>query len=533
MEFKKEMKKSEMHRAINCVLSNSNLFIMKRAFIALFCILTLSSSLTFGQLNREQMRTAAVTEMRTSLIEFRQYLSIPNNGKVAGDIDANVLWTEEALKDRGFKTKILTEGGVKHVFAEGKQDPKKKTVLVYFQVDGQPVDSSQWNQESPYIPELMEEIDGNWETLSWNFLDGEINPDWRIFARSASDSKGPSMTFLSALDILKRESITPSVNLKLILDFQEEISSPQLAKLVEKNKDLFEADGILIMDGTRHISNLPTLAFGARGISTISLRIFGAEKDLHSGQYGNFAPNPVFKAAKLLAAMKDENGKVLIPGFYEGVTFTEEDLRVMAAVPESNEEIERELGFAKMDLVGDSYQEAMQYPSLNIRGIRAAWVGEEVRTIIPSEVVVEIDMRTVAETPNERQVELVRQFIEDQGYHLIEGDPSVDERQKYPKLASFNYRLGSQPFRADLNSKFADWLSEGMQAAFDDDFVRMRLTGGSQPMAPFINILGIPAVSVRIPNPDNNIHAPNENIRLGNYLEGIQTCLALLTQPFE
>lgn len=506
---------------------------MKKFTLAILCIFIFGINPSWAQLDREQIQIESSKELRSSLIEFRSFLSIPNNGKIPADINANVVWIREALKARGFDSNVLTEGGVKHVYAKGKQDPMKNTILVYFQVDGQPVDSSEWNQESPYIPELKEKINGNWELINWNFIDGEIEEDWRIFGRSASDSKGPTMAFLSALDILQKKGMEPAVNLKLIFDFQEEMSSPQLAKLIEKNKELFEADGILIMDGTRHLSNLPTLAFGARGISTITFRIFGAERDLHSGQYGNFAPNPVFKAANLLSAMKDESGRVLIPGFYEGVNFTEEDRRVMAAVPESNEEIEKELGFAEMDQVGNSYQEAMQYPSLNVRGIRAAWVGEEVRTIIPSEVVVEIDMRTVAETPNERQVKLVREFIEMQGYHLIEGEPTAEERQTYPKLASFAYRIGSQPFRADLNSSFSNWLSQGMNAAFGDNFIKMRLTGGSQPMAPFINVLGIPAVSVRIPNPDNNIHAPNENIRLGNYMEGIQTCLGLLTQPFE
>lgn len=300
-----------------------------------------------------------------------------------------------------------------------------------------------------------------------------------------------------------------------------------------ENKKFFVVDGILIMDGTRHFSNLPNLAFGARGIATITLKIFGANDDLHSGQYGNFAPNPVFAAARLLSAMKDESGKVLIPGFYDGVNFTESDLKAMAAVPESMEQIQNELGIAEAEKVGTSYQEAMQFPSLNVRGMRAAWVGKEVRTIIPSEAIIEIDMRTVKETPAERQVELVRQFIADQGYHFVEGEPSDQERKIYSKLISFDYRIGSEPFRAEMESDFGNWLEKGMSLVFGENYIKTRLTGGSQPMAPFINILGIPAVSVRIPNPDNSIHAPNENIRVGNYLEGIQTCLGILSQSFD
>jgi acetylornithine deacetylase/succinyl-diaminopimelate desuccinylase-like protein len=231
--------------------------------------------------------------------------------------------------------------------------------------------------------------------------------------------------------------------------------------------------------------------------------------------------------------MKDETGKVLIPGFYEGVSFSESDLKAMASVPESLDQIKDELGIAEAEKVGNSYQEAMQFPSLNIRGMRAAWVGKEVRTIIPSEAIIEIDMRTVKETPAERQVELVRKFISDQGFYIIDGEPSDADRKAYSKLISFDYRIGSEPFRAEMESEFGHWLEKGMSLVFGNDYIKTRLTGGSQPMAPFINILGVPAVSVRIPNPDNSIHGPNENIRIGNYLEGIQTCLGILTQSFD
>ncbi len=506
---------------------------MKSILAVIFTIFLGISLPVSAQLSKSEIIQLSQAQLPASLNEFREYLSLPNNGKVPSDIQLNLLWCRVALEKRGFETQILNSNGVPHLFAQGKIDPNKKTILVYMQVDGQPVDSAAWDQESPYIPELMAEIEGKWKPISWNHIEGEINPDWKIFARSASDSKGPTMTFLSALDILALKGLEPAVNLKFILDFQEEISSPELATVVSENKRLFEADGILIMDGTRHFSNLPNLAFGARGIATITLKIFGANTDLHSGQYGNFAPNPVFSAARLISAMKDESGRVLIPGFYEGVEFSETDIKAMRAVPESLEAIQEELGIATAEKVGSSYQEAMQYPSLNIRGIRAAWVGKEVRTIIPSDVIIEIDMRTVKETPAERQINLVRNFISELGFHFVEGEPSDEERSMYYKLISFDFRIGSEPFRAELESDFGHWLERGMETVFGKNYIKTRLTGGSQPMAPFINVLGIPAVSVRIPNPDNSIHAPNENIRVGNYLEGIQTCLGILSQSFD
>lgn len=503
---------------------------MRKSFFAAFFF---ASQLAFGQLSRTEIITSSESNLRASLLEFREYLSLPNNGKIDEDISLNLNWTQAELENLGFQTQILTGNGIPHLFAQGKLDPEKKTILVYMQVDGQPVDSTAWNQKSPYIPELMEEMNGKWQSISWDSLDEIINPEWKIFARSSSDSKGPTMAFFTALKILKEKGIEPTINLKFILDFQEEISSPELAPIVEENKALFQSDGILIMDGTRHFSNLPNLTFGARGIVTATIKVFGASNNLHSGQYGNFAPNPVFQLSRLLTTMKDEDGRVLIPGFYDGVSISEADFKAMSEIPEDNEVMALEMGFAEAEKVGRNYQEALQYPSLNIRGISAGWTGKEVRTLIPAQAVVEIDMRTVKETPNERQLALLKQFILDQGFYLIEGDePTELERKTYSKIASFQSRNGSQPFRSAMDSDFANWLDRGMRHVFGEKYIKTRQTGGSQPMAPFINILGAPAVSVRIPNPDNNIHGPNENIRIGNYLEGIQTCLGILTQEF-
>jgi acetylornithine deacetylase/succinyl-diaminopimelate desuccinylase-like protein len=288
---------------------------------------------------------------------------------------------------------------------------------------------------------------------------------------------------------------------------------------------------MIIMDGTRHLSNLPTLAYGGRGIADITLTVYGSTRNLHSGQYGNFAPNPVFKLARLLGGMKDEYGRVTIPDFYKGVLITDADREVFARIPEDNAVIEESLGIAEAEKVGETYQEAMQYPSLNVRGLRAAWVGEDVRTIIPAEALAEIDVRLVPETDGLRQVELIKKYIGEQGFHVIDSLPTPEERNTYPKLIRFEYQLGSKPFRSDMHSELGHWLRKAMERIFGKAYVELKMNGGSQPIAPFITTLDIPAVSVRIPNPDNNIHAPNENLRLGNLLEGIQSCLAILTQP--
>ena len=498
-------------------------------FLSLFFTAFLSSQ----QLSSEEIKTLSKEKFPEAVFELKSFLELPNDGHFSDQVTANLKWCESIFTELNFDVQKIPTEGAPLLFAEKKVGQMEKTVLFYLQIDGQPVDTTKWDQPNPFKPVLKEKLKKEWHILDFNRLKNVFEPDWRIFARSASDSKGPAMAFISALQLLKSKNLKPRFNVKVIMDFQEEMGSPHLPPAVIDNRDLLKADMILIMDGTRHLSNLPTLTYGARGIATATLKVFGARYPLHSGQYGNFAPNPVFETAKLLGSLKDANGRVTLPGFYDGISLSAKEKELLNAVPENLDSLKTRLGIAKPDAVGETYQEALQYPSLNIRGLRSAWVGDEVRTVIPSEVISEIDMRLVPESDGKHLMELLKNHIVDQGFHLVDSIPTEEERKKFPKLASFTYRLGSKPFRTEMNSPAGDFLNRAMKKVFGQKFVNMRTTGGSQPMAPFINTLGIPAVSVRIPNPDNNIHSPNENLRLGNFLEGIISCLAILDESLE
>lgn len=488
---------------------------------------------SFGQsLTKNEIKKAAQYKFPDALTNLKTFLEIPNDGHFPQQIEANLSHCNAIFKTLEFTTQIITTKGVPVLFAEKKFHKKAKTVLFYLQIDGQPVDTMAWHQENPFNPVIKENVGLNkWKIIDFPSKTDEIDFDWRIFARSASDSKGPAMSFISALQILRSKNIKPAFNVKVIMDFQEEMGSPTLPKAVIDNKELLKADMLLIMDGTRHVSNLPTLTFGARGIATAKLKVFGPRYALHSGQYGNFAPNPVFETAKLLGGLKDGNGRVTLPGFYDGIVLSEKEKKAINNVPEHLDSIKKRIGVAKADAVGGTYQEALQYPSLNIRGMQSGWTGSKVRTIIPEDVMVEIDMRLVPESDGKRLMELLKNHIKEQGYHLVDSIPTEKERQAYSKLASFSYKLGSKPFRTEMESDIGAFLGNALMRLYGQKFVKMRTTGGSQPMAAFIETLGIPAVSVRIPNPDNNIHSPNENFRLGNFLEGIETCLVILDQP--
>jgi acetylornithine deacetylase/succinyl-diaminopimelate desuccinylase-like protein len=498
----------------------------------LFLLLFIGFKANAQSLSKKKIQKVSEEKFVNAVYKLKEFLEIPNDGNFPDQIESNLKWCNDAFESLEFESSVLITKGAPLLFVQKKFHKNAKTVLFYLQIDGQPIDGSKWNQKDPFMPVLKKKVSLNeWETIDFNLTDKNFDPNWRIFARSASDSKGPAMAFISALEIFNKKGWKPAYNVKVIMDFQEELGSPHLAKAVETYKELLKSDMLFIMDGTRHVSNLPTLTYGARGIATATLRVFGPRYPLHSGQYGNFAPNPVFNTAKLIGSLKDENGKVTIPGFYDGIHIDEHEKIIMNSLPENIESIKRRIGIATKDSVGNTYQESLQYPSLNIRGLKAAWVGKEVRTIIPSEVIVEIDMRLVPETDGKKQMELLKHYIQHQGFHLVDSVPLEKERETYPKLASFNYRLGSVPFRTDFDAPIGIMAKSAMKRIFDDKVINMRTTGGSQPIAAFIKTLNISAISIRIPNPDNNIHSPNENLRLGNFLEGIESCIAILSEP--
>ena len=500
--------------------------------LILICILV--KAVTGQAPDRARLEAMAQGYSKQSFEILRDILSIPNDAHFPEHVRMNVEWIERAFEGRGFTTKRIETGGPPLVLAERKAPGVgKRTVLIYLQIDGQPVDKSKWFQADPYKPVLKQNRNGVWDEIPWERLQGPVDPEWRVFARSASDAKGPVAMFLSALDIVSQEGLAQSHNLKVIMDFEEEMGSPHLPAAVERNKQALAADMLLIYDGPRHTSNRPTLDFGARGIADITLKVFGPRVPQHSGHYGNYVPNPALRLAQILASMKDADGRVTIPGFYNGVKIDDETRSILAQTPNDETAIRKKLGITGSDRVGSTLEEAIQFPSLNIRGISSGWVGDQVRTIIPDSATAEIDVRLVPESDAERLISLIRRHIESQGYHLIyKRDPTEEERAKYSRIASFDYGISYEAFRTPYDSEVGQWLSRAMIRTFGEPPVRIRMGGGSIPISPFVIKLGVPAVAVPTVNIDNNQHSPNENMRLGNFIEGIKTFIAILTQPF-
>lgn len=503
-------------------------------FLLLFSHILFSHFAYAQQLSHSEMEELVDRHFIDGIEELKEMLSFSNIGTNPDDVKKNVEWMSEAFSKRNFDIEILETDGPPLLLATREADEGLPVVLFYMHADGQPADASKWHQSDPFDPVLKQiNENGNWESIGWDYLEGDIDPDWRIFARSASDDKGPIAMLLKALDIMDWESISQPYHIKVILDFEEEIGSPNLPSAVQRYRNELAADHMVILDGPRHPSNLPTLSFGARGIQTMTLTVHGPRAPQHSGHYGNYVPNPAFRLASLLATMKDDAGRVTIDGFYDGIELDNETLAILRAVPDDEVQIKQQLGIAGQDSVAAFLQASRQFPSLNIRGMASGWVGDEVRTIVPSNAVAEIDIRLVRESDPDLLIDLVREHISGQGYHIIDREPTDLERQTYDKIITVTHDFSYEAYRTDIESQTGNWLSSALKRAFVNDPVLIRTSGGSVPISPFVATLGVPAVGVPTVNNDNNQHSPNENLRLGNFKDGIQTVLSILTEPFE
>ena len=345
------------------------------------------------------------------------------------------------------------------------------------------------------------------------------------------------MMFLSAFDLMNEAKAAPAINVKVILDAEEEKGSPRISAPVKANRDLLKSDALIINDGPTHPSNLPTIIFGNRGNAVVELTVFGPRAPLHSGHYGNYAPNPAQRLATLLATMKDEDGRVTIPHYYDGVKLTERERAILTAVPDDETALLKRLGIARPEKVGGNLQEAVQYPSLNIRGMQSAAIGEKAANIVPAKAVAELDLRTTPGASAAYLVEMMEKHIIAQGYHLVKADPTDEERATYPKIALVNLQRGSNAAFSEMEAPAGVWVQDSLADTFAKDgapskTVRIRLMGGSVPTDKLVEALDMPFVIMPLVNADNNQHSFDENLRLGHFLDGVRAFTGLLQKPY-
>jgi acetylornithine deacetylase/succinyl-diaminopimelate desuccinylase-like protein len=473
---------------------------------------------------RARVQAWASAHQRLIVGELADLLSIPNVAADRANIIRNVAFLEKAFARRGFTTRRLETSGNPLFFAERQTPGAVKTTLIYAHVDGQPVDPRAWKQESPFVPVMRTgRLDAGGALVSgWRSRDA-FDDEWRLFARSSSDDKAPIIAALAAIDALDAAGIRSSTHLKFIIDTEEEASSPSLVPAVKQYRDLLAADMMLIFDGPIHSSGRPTLGFGARGIITATLTVYGPKSGVHSGNYGNWVPNPALALSRLLASMKDDQGRVSVEGYYDEVTpLTPEERALIAAVPDDSAELLRTFGIAGPERVGRSLQEGLQEPTLNIRGLASAHVGAGARTIIPDRAIAELDLRLVKETSGKRLIDRVADHIKRQGFHLVDDEPDDAVRAARARIARLEPGGETPAFRTSPLLPESRALARALEAAFGAPPVQLRTLGGTVPIAPFVDALGVPAVLVPIVNFDNNQHEENENLRMGHFFTGIQ-----------
>jgi acetylornithine deacetylase/succinyl-diaminopimelate desuccinylase-like protein len=465
--------------------------------------------------------------------ELNEFLSIPNIASDTPNIQKNAAHLVGMLEARGIETHLLPiSGRGPVVFGKLITPDAKRTVIFYAHYDGQPVDPAAWTDGKPFEPVLRDaSIEAGGKRIPFPENKAEhrsiYNDDWRIYARSSSDDKSPIVALLAALDAL-RAKIPLAVNLKVIFEGEEEAGSTNLQRTLELHKNLLGADLLITADGPVHQSGRPLIFFGNRGDIGIEVTVYGAVRALHSGHYGNWAPNPAMELSRLLASMKDADGRVLIEGYYDDVApLGDVEKKALAEMPENDADLERELGIAKPEGRGKKLVELIMQPSLNIRGLRSAYVGEQAQNVVPDRAEASLEARLVKGEDTKTKFEQIAAFIQKQGFYVIDHDPTMEERRTHERIAKVIYEGGYRASRTPMDLPMSKAIVGVVRAAVGNNTVAMPSSGGSVPMYIFED-LGLPWIGVPIVNYDNHQHSSDENLRLGHFWRGMEIYGAIL-----
>ena len=462
--------------------------------------------------------------------EFVSLLSIPNTASDAANIQRNAAKLVAMLEQRGIRAQLLPiSGRGPVVFGELTTPGAKHTLIFYAHYDGQPIEPGKWTGTDPFVPALRtDSINAGGKLIAFPPAGTPYEDNWRIYARSAGDDKAPIVAVLAAIDALRANKIPLAVNLKLILEGEEEAGSTHLESTLLAHRDLLAGDLLIAADGPVHQSGRPLVCFANRGSVPVAITVYGPLHSLHSGHYGNWVPNPAMRLAQLLAGMKDADGHVLVEGFYDGVVppgATER--RAMEQAPAYDEELLRDFEIAAPDGGGKKLLEMIMQPSLNIDGLESGWTGTQAKTIIPDRAVASLDLRLVKNIQPQQQFDRLVAHIRKQGYFVIDREPTREERLKYPRIATVTREGGYPAWGTSMDLPVSHALVHVASEATGGSLVVLPLMGGSTPMYIFEN-LGLPVISVPIANYDDNQHSPNENLRLGQFWRGIELFAALL-----
>tara|TARA_R110000824_G_scaffold52692_3_gene146049 strand:+ start:34115 stop:35662 length:1548 start_codon:yes stop_codon:yes gene_type:complete len=511
------------------------MLIKSKVLFSGFLYLLLSNFSLAQTMTSAELR-AVISEYRAehelSIIEdFVELLSLPNIASNLEDMDRNVVHINALLESRGFVTQRLQSGGAPYIYAELSAPQASETLLIYAHFDGQPVLPEDWTYP-PFSPTLLDApIQENGQPLVIDQLRGSFDPEWRLYARSAGDDKMPIIALIHVLDAMRQNDIPLSVNLKLLLDGEEEQGSPTLGQIIDDNPGLLDSDLLLFSDGPLHQSRRAQLVFGVRGSKTLDITAYGANRPLHSGHYGNWAPNPIMELAFLLTSMRDESGRIQIAGYYDDVAaLTDQERSAIANMPDMTSSLMDELSIHIPEGEGVRLEELITLPAINARGISGGGVGAQGSNIILTEATVSLNIRLVPDQQAQKVQELIETHIRGQGFHIVYEEPDNEVLRNNPKVVKLDWRgEGSTGLRTSMDGAMARRMIAIMQELAPDLILTPGM-GGSLPLNDFDDRMDTPIIVLPLANHDNNQHGEDENLRLQNLWDAMSVYGVILAK---
>ena len=462
--------------------------------------------------------------------ELTRLLAIPNVASDSVNIRRNAALIVSMLEQRGATAHILeSPGSSPAVYGELLTPGATRTVVFYSHYDGQPVDPARW-ATPPWSVVLRDgALTAGAREIPFPAAGGRFDPEWRIYARSASDDKSPIVAMLTALDALKALGRRPSVNLKFFFEGEEEAGSTHLREMLTRHADRLKADLWLFGDGPVHQSRRPQVSFGVRGVMGVNLTVYGPARPLHSGHYGNWAPNPNVMMAHLLASLRDEEGRILINGFYDDVrAFSAAERAAFAATPPIEEQMRGELRLGRTEGGSASLSELTARPALNMSGLSGGGTGDRSANVIVPQSQAYLDFRLVPEQRPERVLAMLQAHLAARGYHVVAADPDSATLRSHARVIKVTGDGGYPATGTPMDLPVSRAVIRAAEAALGEPVLAKPPMGGSLPLYHFLEVLNAPLIMVPIVNHDNNQHAENENLRIKNLWDGIALYAGLL-----